>query len=682
MATRTITTKIALDGEAEFKKQMSSVNSELKTLSSELKLSESEFKGQANSVEALTAKDKLLKDQIEQQKVKVDALTQAVKDSAEAYGDTDKRTDSYRQQLNNAKTALNNLNGDLKNNGKYLDAAKSSTDGCSKSIDEYGKEVKDAGDKTLSFGDIVKANLTSQAIIGGVKALANAAKEVTGEFKETVLAASEYGSAINDTSAKTGMSTDSLQQWQYASKLCGVESDKLTSLMVKQQKSFSDANEGGKTAGAAYQRLGIDIKSVGNSSDAFDAVMKKLAGMTDETTRNALANDIFGKSYADLSPLLAEGADGMDKLKQKAQDLGIVMSDDAVKAADDFGDSLDTLKATFGGLKNNLAGEFLPSITEVMDGMTQVMSGDVDAGIAAIQQGITDFGTQIDQMGPYAKEALDLVVQVITENLPSVVACAGDVITSLVDGLMQTMPDLIPTVINVITTIVDTLTDPKNLDVLTDGAVAIITKLTLALIAALPSLIEQVPEIIEGIVDTLTSEENVELIKQSGKDIVEALWDGILSMGSWLGNKVDGFLDTYIHDHFVNSFGTGVNGTGSTGGGGRRIDGSNANGLDYVPFDGYISELHKGERVLTAQENSVLNGLATANLKTRSTTLSASDMQQIAASSVNAINLNGAGMASGDLAITFEMNGEKFARATIKDFRKVDKASPEVVSEF
>src|SRR5574344_237044 len=172
MATRTITTAIKLDGEAEFKKQMSSVNSELKTLSSELKLSESEFKGQANTVDALTAKDKLLKDQIEQQKVKVDALTQAVKDSAEAYGDTDKRTDSYRQQLNNAKIALNNLNGDLKDNGKYLDEAKSSSDGCAKSIDEFGKETKDAGEKSrlrLLLAALKRLQMQRKKSLGSLK---------------------------------------------------------------------------------------------------------------------------------------------------------------------------------------------------------------------------------------------------------------------------------------------------------------------------------------------------------------------------------------------------------------------------------------------------------------------------------------------------------------------------------
>src|SRR5574344_986542 len=199
MATRTITTAIKLDGEAEFKKQMSSVNSELKTLSSELKLSESEFKGQANTVDALTAKDKLLKDQIEQQKVKVDALTQAVKDSAEAYGDTDKRTDSYRQQLNNAKIALNNLNDDLKTNKNHLDEAKNSSDKCAKSIDGFGKDVKDAGENIDSFGGgggsgglggiidglgSVKGLLAGGAIVGGIEAVAGAIGEVVDESAE------------------------------------------------------------------------------------------------------------------------------------------------------------------------------------------------------------------------------------------------------------------------------------------------------------------------------------------------------------------------------------------------------------------------------------------------------------------------------------------------------------------
>ena len=99
MATRVISTSIKLDGEAEFKKQLSGVNGELRNLKSEMQLTTAQFKGQANTVEALTAKDELLRREIAQQQEKVKALEQAVQDSAEAYGDADSRTDKYARAL-------------------------------------------------------------------------------------------------------------------------------------------------------------------------------------------------------------------------------------------------------------------------------------------------------------------------------------------------------------------------------------------------------------------------------------------------------------------------------------------------------------------------------------------------------------------------------------------------------
>lgn len=97
MATRTITTKLAVDGEKEFKAQMAAVNNELRTLKSEMKLADAEFKGQANTLDALTAKDKILREEYAQQSEKIKALERAVVEASEAYGDADARTDKYRQ---------------------------------------------------------------------------------------------------------------------------------------------------------------------------------------------------------------------------------------------------------------------------------------------------------------------------------------------------------------------------------------------------------------------------------------------------------------------------------------------------------------------------------------------------------------------------------------------------------
>ena len=194
MATRTISTSIKLDGEAEFKKQMSSVNSELKTLRTEMAYSEEAFKGQANTMEALTAKDKLLRKEIEQQEEKVRALEKAVSDSSEAYGENDKRTDGWRQSLNRAKTELIKMNRELEDTDQYLDEAKRSADKTADSIDGFGRDVKSSGDNLGSVGgglvdfmgklDSLKGLLMGGGVVVGIKELTGAILEVEESTRE------------------------------------------------------------------------------------------------------------------------------------------------------------------------------------------------------------------------------------------------------------------------------------------------------------------------------------------------------------------------------------------------------------------------------------------------------------------------------------------------------------------
>ena len=216
MATRTISTSIKLDGEAEFKKQMSNVNSELKTLRTEMAYSEEAFKGQANTMEALTAKDKLLRKEIEQQEEKVRALEQAVSDSTEAYGENDKRTDGWRQSLNRAKTELIKMNRELADTDQYLDEAKRSADKTANSIDGFGREVKDAGDGLGDVGgglgsfmgklDDLKGVLAGGAVVGGVKALTDAilgVEEATREYRQIMGTLETSSAAAGYTAEQT-----------------------------------------------------------------------------------------------------------------------------------------------------------------------------------------------------------------------------------------------------------------------------------------------------------------------------------------------------------------------------------------------------------------------------------------------------------------------------------------------
>lgn len=190
MATRTITTRLAVEGETEFKRSLSEANSNLKVMRSEMSLVDAEFKGQANSMDALTAKNKILRREQEQQAEKVKALERAVKDAAEAYGENDKRTDNYRQQLNRAKKELIDMNDALDENEKYLDEARKSADKCASSIDEFGREVKDAGDNLgdggglLSQLDDLKGLLAGGAVVAGAKAVGDAIIGIVDDTEE------------------------------------------------------------------------------------------------------------------------------------------------------------------------------------------------------------------------------------------------------------------------------------------------------------------------------------------------------------------------------------------------------------------------------------------------------------------------------------------------------------------
>lgn len=628
MATRVISTKLSVEGESEFKRQMGDVNSHLKTLKSEMTLVTAEFKGQANTLDALTAKDKVLREQLDQQREKMRALEQAVKEAAEAYGEQDKRTDSYKQSLNMAKTAVANLSRELADNEKYMDEAEKSADGCAASIDEFGNQVKEAKDDTSSFGDVLRANLTSEAIISGVKALASAVGSIASSAKESILAASELGDSFDKTSQRVGLSAEEYQKWVYAANLSGIDEAKVEDLAKKQQTYFANAKNGysavsdvvarlgydleelgggayymdelrevfdswikeidtggekmwdayealeaigisandlerqepdklfekfvsgltkardsANDATAAYDALGINITEITDSGDAFNQVIAALADMEDVTRRNALASQIFGENYVSLAPLLNGGSEAIQAAKNEIEELGGVMSNEAVAAGAAFQDSLTRLQTAFDGLKNNLAADFLPSVTEIMDGMTLVMQGNVDEGMAAIEQGLQNFQTQLQELGPLAEQALDLLVSVVTENLPEIIEMGAQLLVSLIDGIVAQMPELVPVVVDLILTIVDALLD--NIDVLVEAAVQLTVGIATGLIKAAPQLAAKVPQLIVTIVSALRR--GITQMGSIGQELVRGLWNGIANMGSWIGQKIKGFGQNIVN---------------------------------------------------------------------------------------------------------------------------------------
>lgn len=372
-----------------------------------------------------------------------------------------------------------------------------------------------------------------------------AAVAAGGAIGGLVLKVTDTIGEIDDMSQRTGETAEEFQKYAYAAKLSGIETGTLEKAMIKSQKAFADAKDGSKSMSDAYKRLGIDINSIGSSSEAFDAVIGKLSSMTDETERNTLANDIFGKSYAELTPLFNQGDEGIAKLKQEAVDMGAVISNDSVAAGAELGDSIDRLKTAFGGVANSVGVEFIPIMQSatswIIDNMPQikVVVGEVVDFIKAAIHGIADFW----------KENGD--------SIKTITSFIWDAIKVVIEDAMKIIQGIIKTIAALIN---------GDWGAFWDG----------------------LRDIISGA---------GKLFYDAGKAVLTALWNGMKSIWesvkNWLDNLMSSATDKLQENKDLL---TGVTKT-------KKKDGSNASGLAYVPYDGYMAELHKGERVLNVNDN-------------------------------------------------------------------------------
>lgn len=323
MAVRTITTRLALDGEAQFKQAMTGVNASLRAMKSELTLSEAQFKGQANSVEALTAKDKLLRQEIEQQTQKVRALEQALRDAAQVYGEDSNQVSNYQAQLNRAKTELVGMNQALETNSRYLDEAKNSVSGTASSIDGFGNATKGASDGVSALAGALQAAgvaYTVKEIAAALRECADASMEFETAMADVNKVAklsdqelAGMGDAIKELSTEMPATTTEIANVVEAAARLGVAKDDLIDFarVMLDLGNVSDlsseqaatalarfANITG-TASEDYERLGSTVVALGNNFATSESEI------TEMSSRLAAAGELAGLSEADIMGLSA-----------------------------------------------------------------------------------------------------------------------------------------------------------------------------------------------------------------------------------------------------------------------------------------------------------------------------------------------------------------------------------------
>ena len=262
-----------------------------------------------------------------------------------------------------------------------LDSAQFST-GLKKSQTELSGFAKTAGIAGAAIG----AALAGTAIAAGA----------------AIKGAIDRADQLDELSQKIGVGVEELSRLQYAAEISGVSVDTLTVGIKKLSAGLAEAAGKGTGAAAdALDALGISaVDATGKLRDGDEVLVdiaEKFAGMEDGAGKTALAMKLFGKSGADLIPLLNEGKDGIARLKAEADALGITLSAEAAAAAGKFNENLDRLKATSQGVATQLMGATAPALLSISESLigvsqnTELMDG-LGKGLAVTLRSLASAG--------------------------------------------------------------------------------------------------------------------------------------------------------------------------------------------------------------------------------------------------------------------------------------------------
>ena len=262
---------------------------------------------------------------------------------------------------------------------------------------EYEKGIEDSEEKAEGFGKKLKTGLGTAAKAGGIAigAIATGTAALGTAMVKGAGEVASYGDNIDKMSQKMGISAQAYQEWDAIMQHSGTTIDGM-------QRGMITLSKAAETGSDAFAKLGLSQEDVAsmNQEELFAATIKGLQGMEEGSERAVLAQQLLGGAAKELGPLLNTSAEETEAMRQRVHELGGVMSDDAVKAAAAYQDSLQDMTTSFDGLKRGLFANFMPGITEVMQGITDIFSGDPDSGVGKVSTGISNLIKRISEGMP------------------------------------------------------------------------------------------------------------------------------------------------------------------------------------------------------------------------------------------------------------------------------------------
>lgn len=480
---------ITLGGDKEYKQALKGINDELKLAKSGMAAATSAFSDNDKSAEALKARMDGLRDVYDAQASKVQLMREELEKLQSTEG-------ASADDINKLQTSLNYAEAQMNKTGRAMDALKADTEEEGAAAKKSGLMNDELKDKLKDVG-AAAAKVSFEALAAGMAAVAAAAAAAVKELAGFASGVASYVDDLNTLSVQTGISTTTLQEWTYAANLIDVPVETMTGAMRKMTVAMGDAKDGSSSAQDKFKALGVSIyDSSGNLRDSesvfYDAITA-LGKVSNETERDALAMDLFGKSATDLNPLIEAGVDTLDKLGYEAHMTGYVLGDEMMENAQTYQDSLDRMNLAGEGLKNTLGAVVAPAFTDLADTATEAMTSLTTAIQDGLEPGELEeiFSGLVDEFS----NTFDDIVDGANEFIPIVVELLGTLVGKLVEKLPEYLPTLLEAATGLLTTIMESLGKIDWLDLaknLIDGLIEGLGSAVDAAISAVTGIFQRI----------------------------------------------------------------------------------------------------------------------------------------------------------------------------------------------
>ena len=539
MANKIIGITVDIEGKSSgLTKSLQEANSAINKTTSTLKDVDKALQLDPTNVELIAQKEMLLNKQIEQTNEKLEIMQQVAQDANDALARGDISQEQYASlQAEIAKTSvsLNELESAADESSDELEETGDEAEESGKSMEAFGEAAKTAGEVAVAA---FEATIAAAVAVGA--AVAGAMVEAGTALANATLETSELADELMTLSSKTGLSTDTLQELNYASELLDVSTESVTGSMTKLLKTMSSSGGAEK-----FEELGIAIYDTeGNlrsAEDVFWDTIDVLGTYENESERDIAAMELLGKSARELNPLIEAGSDTFRQLADEAHSVGYVMDSETLDAFGALDDNMQRLTNTTQAVEQSFGQVLLPLMTDASGDLVSLM-GDFSGALSEAGGDVDEIGSIIEQFAPravalveeYVPQILTIFESVFNALLPVVASVApqlismvsgllvtvassisenseewitafGELFQAVVDSAITLLPVLIPLAIQLVQTLVSSLLDPANLEMLINGAI----------------------ELIMSLVTTLTDPSNLQLIIGAATTIILSLLNGL-----------------------------------------------------------------------------------------------------------------------------------------------------------